>query len=128
MSKKSFHISDILSVSTEILVSRDHINGVLNIMSHMTEDVIYSNQIPLAVPAMKPDLLQQFPWLKDIAVPSLSGEAECVAWVASVANVHGEWHEVESAPLAWGKHDVFQDLKNQWPDMPVIVIDADGAA
>jgi hypothetical protein len=128
MSTKSFHLSDILSVSTEILVSNDHIDGVLNILSHMTEDVIFSNQIPLAVPAMQPELIQQLPWLRDVQLPTLSSEAECIAWVASVADVHGEWHDIESAPQAWGTHDMLQDFKNQWPDKPVIVIDADGAA
>ena len=128
MSTKRFHISDILSISTGCLVSNDHIGGVCKILNHMTGDNLFTHQIPLACDAVKPDLLQQFPWLKVIPKPTLSGEAECVTWVASIADVHGEWHEVESAPLAWGKHDMLQDFKNQWPDKPIITIEVDGAA
>lgn len=130
MTTKSFHLSDILSISTGLLVSNDHIGGVYNILNHMTEDELWTHQLPLASDAMRPELLQQLPWLKGVAEPAekLMSEADCVAYVASVANVHGEWHDVESAPLAWGEHDMLQDFKNQWPDKPVIPIDAGGAS
>lgn len=128
MTAKRFHIGDLLSVSTGCLVSNDHIGGVYNILNHMTEDELYTHQLPLACDAMKPELLQQHPWLKDVAKPTqkLSTEADCVAYVASVANVHGEWHDIESAPLAWGAHDMLQDFHNQWPDKKVIVVDGGG--
>lgn len=126
--KKKFHISDLLSISTECLVSNDHISGVCKILNHMTGDNLFTHQIPLAVDAVKPDLLQQFPWLKEISKPKLSGEAECVAWVASVADVHGEWHEVQSTPLSWGEHDPMSDFRNQWPDKKVVAVDVDGVS
>lgn len=130
MTAKSFHLSDILSISTGYLVSREHIGGVYKILGHMTEDELYTHQLPLACDAMKPELFQQHPWLKDVPEPAekLSTEADCIAYVASVANVHGEWHDIESAPLAWGKHDMLQDFKNQFPGKPVITVHTDGAA
>lgn len=130
MSTKSFHLGDILSISTGYLVSNGHIGGVYNILNHMTGDDLYTHQLPLACDAMKPELFQQHPWLADVEKPTekLSTEADCIAYVASVADVHGEWHDIESAPQAWGTHDMLQDLKNQCPDKQVIVIDASGAA
>lgn len=119
---KTFHLSDILSVSTGTLVSRDHIGGVYNVLNHMTEDNLYTHQLLLAAPVMRPELERQFPWLKDITAPELQGEAECVAWVASVAAVHGEYHEVESAPSLWGKHDPLTDLTNINPEARIIAV------
>lgn len=128
MATKTFHIGDLLSISTGVLVSNNHMAGVYNILGHMTEDTLWTHQLPLAADAMRPELLAQHPWLKSVEKPEngLSGEAECVAWVASVANVHGEWHEIESAPLAWGTHDMLQDFQNQWPDKPIITVHVDG--
>lgn len=130
MTTKTFHISDLLSIAPGILVSRDHIGGVYNILNHLTGDNLMTHQLPLASEAVMPDLLAQHPWLKEIAAPELrlNGEAECAAWVASIAAVHGEWHEVEAAPLAWGKHDPLLDLRNEYPNTPVIVIGVDGAS
>jgi hypothetical protein len=130
MTTKSFHLSDILSISTGILVSNDYMDGVYNILGHMTEDTLWTHQLPLAADAMRPELLQQLPWLAKVEKPTvkLSGEAECVAWVASVADVYGEWHEVESAPLAWGTHDAVQDFKNEYPDKPIVTVHMDDAS
>lgn len=131
MATKSFHIGDLLSISTGLLVSHDHIGGVYNILNHMTEDDLFTHQLHLACDAMKPELLLQHPWLKEVEKPAekLNGEAEVYTWVASIANVHGEWHDVESAPLAWGQHDMLQDFKNQWPDKEIVTVqvDKDGA-
>lgn len=118
---KTFHIGDVLSISHGYLVSRDHIGGVYNILNHMTGDELMTHQLPLACDAVKPDLLEQHPWLKDVADPgSLSDEAACVAWVESVADQYGAWHEIESCPLSWGQHNPIADFVNQYPGKPVI--------
>jgi hypothetical protein len=127
VSTKTFHIGDLLCISHGYLVSRDHIGGVYNILNHMTEDELFTHQLPLACDAMKPDLLRQHPWLKDVPEPAekLSTEADCVAWVAAIANVHGEWHGIASAPMAWGRHDPIQDFRNEYPDKELLVIEVD---
>jgi hypothetical protein len=121
VSTKTFHIGDLLTISHGYLVSREHIGGVYKILNHMTDDDLMTHQLPLACDAVKPDLLEQHPWLKDVADPGeLNGEAECVTWVASVAGVHGEYHDIESRPLSWGKHNPIVDFANLYPDKPII--------
>jgi hypothetical protein len=121
VSTKTFHIGDLLSISSGYLVSRDHIGGVYNILNHMTGDELMTHQLPLACDAVTPDLLEQHPWLREVADPvRLNGEAECITWVASVADQYGEYHEIRSCPLSWGRHNPMDDLANQYPHMKVI--------
>jgi hypothetical protein len=127
---KSFHISDLLSVVPGIFVSKDGVSGIYNILNHLTGDELMTHQLPLASDAVSPDLIQQFPWLKDIPEPSprLNTWEDCAAWVASLAAVHGEWHDVKPAPLSWGKHDPIADFRNEYPDTPIITVRVDGAS
>lgn len=130
MTAKSFHLSDLLSIMPGILVSQDGIGGVYNILNHLTGDNLMTHQLPLAADAVTPDLAQQFPWLKGIPKPEprLTTVAECAAWVASIAAVHGEWHDVEAAPLSWGQHDPITDFRNEYPDTPMVAVHTDDIA
>lgn len=119
---KSFHISDLLSITTEILLSREHIGGVYKILGHMTGDDLMTHQLPLACDAMQPELLIQHPWLKGLTPPADSTVDEKLAWVDEQARVHGEMHDVEGARRAWGDHDPMADFHNQWPDKPVVAV------
>jgi len=58
-----FHISDILSVTTGRCVSRDHLPGILNILSYMTGDDIQLNQRTQALPVCGKFLSEQHPQL-----------------------------------------------------------------
>lgn len=121
MSTETFHLSDLLSIYSGYLVSREHIGGVYKILNHMTGDDLMTHQLPLACDAVKPDLLEQHPWLAEVAAPEkLSGEAECITWVASVAEKYGEYHEVAACPSSWGQHDPISDFTNQYPNTPII--------
>jgi hypothetical protein len=48
-----------------------------------------------AASVVRPELVRQLPWLKEIPAPDLSSKADCEAWVASVAALHGEWHVLD---------------------------------
>jgi hypothetical protein len=96
MSKKSFHLSDILSVSTGCLVSRNHMGGVHQVLNHMTGDNLFTHQLP---------------FLEGIPKPSdLKNAQDCDVWVGNLAAVVGEWHAVESAEHLWVDHDAMSDL------------------
>lgn len=130
MATKSFHISALLSVlPVDVFCAQGGLQDVYDLLEHLTGDTVMQHQVPLAADAMEPELIRQFPWLKDIPEPQpqLTSEAECVTWAASIADVHGEWHEVDSAPQAWGRHDPIADFRNQYPDTPMIVIETGGA-
>ena len=93
MKTKKFHLGDVLSTTTERLVSPRHISGVYDILNFMTGDDLFTHQLPRASEECKPYLLEQFPQLDtpemDFAVAELgetlktaSGKAESEKLVA----------------------------------------------
>jgi len=130
--KKTFHITDILSVSTGTLLphpentdpkdngaSWDGLYGVLN---HMTGDNLMTHQLLLASPIMRPFLVQEHPWLEGLTVPEDRDLTVLKDWVAGLGAEHGEQLEVTAHPEAWGPHDPIEDLYTIKPDANVIVV------
>jgi hypothetical protein len=60
---KLFHISDILSVTTGLLVSSRHMEGIYDILNFLTGDNLFTHQLPRAMDECKPWLRTQFPEL-----------------------------------------------------------------
>lgn len=60
---KTFHISDVLSITTGRLVSSRHIDGVYDILNFMTGDNLFTHQLPRASRECEPWLRTQFPQL-----------------------------------------------------------------
>lgn len=92
---KDFHISDVLTITTGILVSRDGMDGVYQILNWLTGDMIYTHQIPRVMRECAPELLRQFPALGGVQKPTLGGEAACAGWVAYQTTRFGKWLSVE---------------------------------
>ena len=64
---KSFHISDVLSVTTGRLVSTRHMDGVYAVLNFLTGDDLFTHQLPRTMDECKPWLRTQFPQLMDDA-------------------------------------------------------------
>ena len=60
-STKTFHLGDILSVTTSRLVSPRHIDGVYDILNWMTGDNLFTHQLPRASRECEGPLLAQHP-------------------------------------------------------------------
>lgn len=60
-----FHIGDVLSITTGILVSRDLIGGVYKILNWMTGEELYTHQLPRVCREAAPVLLAKYPALAD---------------------------------------------------------------
>lgn len=60
---KTFHISDLLSVTTGRLVSSRHMTGVYEILNFLTGDNLFTHQLPRANRGCEPWLQAQFPQL-----------------------------------------------------------------
>ena len=73
---RTFHIGDILSVTTHRLVSPRHMDGVYDILNWMTGDNLFTHQLPRAVDECAPSLLAQHPQLADVEVPDDFGDSE----------------------------------------------------
>jgi len=83
---KTFHISDILSITTGGLVSDRHMDGVYDILNFLTGDELLTHQLPRAMRECEPWLRTQFPaFFPDNAVMKvlLSGLAVSLELVES---------------------------------------------
>ncbi|MER7280561.1 hypothetical protein ABT369_39590 [Dactylosporangium sp. NPDC000244] len=100
MTTKTFHIGDILSVTSGIFCTPNGMGGLYDILNWMTGDDLMTHQLPRASRECAPDLRRQHPDLAGVSVPGFSGEAEGLAWIAWQVQIFGETREV--APLTAG--------------------------
>jgi len=94
--KREFPLGTVLSVTTGMLVSRDHVGGLYEILNFMTGDNLYTHQLPRAGEECKPSLLEQHPELADVEVPDEFRDEEHVwEWLAEQEACLGETLVVE---------------------------------
>jgi len=123
MTTKTFHIGDILTVTTGRLVSPAHMDGVYDILNWMTGDNLFTHQLPRACDECAPSLRTQFPDLAVIEPPEFGSEAEVRAWLAAQVEAHGETREV--APLHEDEHthiNPFTEMRQMAPHAEVIAV------
>jgi hypothetical protein len=130
MTTKTFHLGDILSITTSRLVSPRHIDGVYDILNWMTGDNLFTHQLPRASEECEGPLLAQHPDLANVVVPDNFGETADEAkaavdrWLAEQVAVYGETREV--APLAAGDHAAIDPLTEMQsmirPDAEIIAV------
>lgn len=126
MTTKTFHIGDILSVTTGKLVSLDHIGGVYNLLGHMVGEDLMTHQLPRVSDECTPSLLAQFPDLPTSA-PEFVDEAHVWHWLEEQVQRFGSTRDV--APLASAEHtviDPLDEIRMIRPDLPVVVIETGG--
>src|SRR5690242_17492626 len=106
---KTFHIGDILSVTSDRLVSPRHIGGVYDILGWMTGEELFTHQLPRASRECEGNLRAQFPDLAAVAVPDFDipdgaskdeAMAVVMGWLDGVVAEHGETREVRPLPEA----------------------------
>jgi len=125
MSTRSFHLGDILSITTGRLLSPRHMDGIYDILNWMTGDNLFTHQIPRACDECQGPLLAQHPDLAAIVVPEdFGGGKDAVdCWLAEQVAAYGETREV--APLAAEDHtriDPFTELRAMKPDAEIITV------
>lgn len=135
MTARTFHLGDILTVTTELLVSPTHMAGVHGLLDFMTGDTLFTHQLPRANDECKPHLLAQHPDLAEIEIPVFTADArdlreiEVNAWLAQQVARFGEYRDV--VPLAEGEHTRIGQLTELAMNysgvqvIPVVVPDGD---
>lgn len=103
MASKKFHLGDLLSVSTDILLSPTKMDGVYDILNYMTSDDLFTHQLPRASRECRPVLLEQHPWLADVDASQVNTE-NWQEFLAEMVAKYGEWHEV--IPMPPDDHEV----------------------
>ncbi|PEH74619.1 hypothetical protein CRM89_00255 [Nocardia sp. FDAARGOS_372] len=128
---REFHISDILSVLTELLVSTRNVEGLYDLLGYMTGEPLWTHQLPRAARECEPTLRAQFPDLAAIPAPEgIDSQETLLAWLAPIEQQYGETRQV--APMAKADHtsiDPIAEFKMMRPDgevMPVVMSDDEG--
>lgn len=74
---RQFHVGDILSITTGRLVSPRHMDGVCDILNYMTDDDLFTHQLPRASEECAPSLKAQHPDLDvELEIPEGLGEPD----------------------------------------------------
>ncbi len=127
MSARSFHLGDILSVTTGRLVAPGHVDAVHQLLDFMTGDTLFTHQLPRAIGECAPHLLAQHPDLAEVSVPDEFDNAKHVlTWLNEQVMRFGEFRDV--LPLKEEDHtriDPISELKMMRPDLPVIALGDD---
>ena len=126
MTARTFHLGDILSITTGCLVSPRHMDGIYDVLNFMTGDNLFTHQLPRAAGECKDPLLAQHPDLAAIVPPDDFGsdpEAAVKAWLAEQVAIYGETREV--SPLAAGEHthiDPITEIREMAPHAQIIAV------
>jgi len=128
---KAFHLGDVLSVTTGILVSPKGMGGVHELLDFMTGDVLMTHQLPRAVEVCGPELIARHPSL-DVATPTaFAGEPDVLAWLDRRVAELGEYLLIW--PLApeegqWVHMDPLVEWQAMRGDPPIVVVVPGGAS
>ena len=123
---KTFHIGDVLSITTGRLVSKEGMGGVHRMLDFMTQDELYTHQLPRAMDECRPWLLRQHPQLAGVEVPDeFSDEAHVWSWLDEQIARYGETLLVEPIPADDQTHrDPIAELAEMVPPEKIVVVDA----
>lgn len=119
-----FHLGDLLSVVTGVLLSPDLIGGVYRIVDHVTGVAHMTHQLGRAAEEIRPYLLEQHPWLKDVCPPADADPSDLMAWLSWAVGEYGEYHEV--VPMEFGRYvgrEPLAELREMAPHMPIIAVE-----
>lgn len=114
--KKQFHISDVLSVTTGRLVSTRHMAGIYEILNHMTNDQLFTHQLPRASAECKPWLIRQYPQLADVdggALDAWFERQEQVQANQAYGKCEAAWREAAARYHASGRAEREKEIMHE---------------
>ena len=93
MQTKTFHVSDILSVTTGRLVSIHHMDGVYDVLNFMTGQSLMTHALPRAKKEIAPVILEQHPALATVDASFCTPENHR-EWLSATIRVLSEQHGI----------------------------------
>ena len=114
LKKKEFALGDVLSVTTGILMSRRHIDGVYDILGFMTGCGLMTHELIRANEVCSPYILKQHPQLEGLEVPTLYRDKELIfKWLEEREEEFGETIEIEILPEgAYKRKNPIEEIMN----------------
>lgn len=73
---KQFHIGDILTVTTGVMVTPNGIGGIYKILDWMTDEQLFTHQLPRASKQCEPILKDLYPGLVEVKIPDATNVPE----------------------------------------------------
>ena len=93
-----FHLSDVLSVTTGMLVSTRNMRGVYDILNHMVGSEVYTHNIPKAISVCCPSILRQYPELAEVSIDVELDEDARAEWLQKQIDKYGEFLDILPLP------------------------------
>lgn len=92
---KTFHLGDLLSLTTTKLLAPTHMQGLTDLIEHLIGRRL-ENDVDLLVmsSAARAKLVTQHPWLADTVVPNSDDKNELMTWFAYEVVSRGGAHQV----------------------------------
>lgn len=87
---RTYPLADILSVTTGLLLSRRHMDGLYDLLGYMTGHDLFTHQLGRAADTCAPALLAQHPQLAEVRPPDGLDQADLIAWITEQERTHGE--------------------------------------
>lgn len=122
---RDFHIGDILTVISDIMVSPNGVDGIYRLLDFMTGDGLFTHQLPRAAGECGPALRAQHPDLAQLHVPTdMDGDLAVLSWLAAQVDRYGATRPVARLdPVDHTRIDPITELRMIRPDLPVITVD-----
>lgn len=131
---KKFHLGDVLSVTTGMLVSPTHMEGIYGILNFLTGESLFTHQLPRARESCEASVLAAFPTLRNVKQSTLKKwidkygpEEGCKAWVEGISWCRDLSMEVEIDHLGFFEHkDPVDELVEMVGPDRVMVVECQG--
>lgn len=124
---KPFHITDVISAYHGYLVSTSGMDGLVLLLNYLTQDDLFTHQLPRAMDECHAYLAQSYPALPSIE-PKPGEGVPMEEWVAAIVAKYGE--HVTLAPMPAGLHEYrhpLEELQSMMrPDQKLLVVQAPG--
>lgn len=121
---KQFHIGDVLSITSDKLISLDHIGGVYNILGWMVGEDLMTHQLPRVSRECEPFLREQHPELSAVDVPdTINSKESALAFLETLYPRFGQFVAVAKVPdVEHTPIDPIAEIKMIRPDIQIITL------
>jgi hypothetical protein len=94
MTERDFDLGDVLSVTTGMLVSPRHMEGIYDILNFATGDDLFTHQLPRAIREVRPVILAWHPDLAAVDASTVTPENH-KEWLVEQKRRFGETRRIE---------------------------------
>lgn len=107
---KAFHVSDVLTAATGKLYSLRGMEGVYDIMGHLSGENLMPHTLVRAFQSFTPVMAERFPELASIKAPDVTNTKQLEEFIAQVVADHGEFIELAPMTDLWESLDPLHEL------------------